>query len=409
MTDPERDPEATRGEAANEGAISVSVHGAIGEIDSATWDRLANPHAATLNPFVTHAFLSALEDAGAVGDGTGWYPRHLALHEDGRITGVMPAYLKTHSQGEYVFDHAWADAMHRAGGRYYPKLQCAVPFTPVPGPRLMVEAGERAADRRRWLVSGATELARVSKASSLHITFLDEADWRQLGETGLLQRTGQQFHFANRGYASFDDFLALLTSRKRKMLKRERADAVSAGITIRHITGADITEAHWDAFFAFYMDTADRKWGRPYLNRRFFSLLGERMAASVLLIFAERNGRPIAGALNLIGGDCLYGRHWGSIEHHPFLHFEVCYYQAIDFAIEHGLARVEAGAQGEHKLVRGYEPVLTYSAHLLFDPGLRAAVARYLAHEREVISEVNADLEAQTPFRKDQPCKSGSE
>ncbi|MBL8564458.1 MAG: N-acetyltransferase [Hyphomicrobiaceae bacterium] len=384
-----------------EDAASVTVTGRIADITAADWDRLANPDPARFNPFVTHAFLSALEDAGCVGDGTGWHPRHLVLAEGHHITGVMPTYFKTHSQGEYVFDHAWADAIHRAGGRYYPKLQCAVPFTPVPGPRLMVAPGDGEEEKRTWLTAAALEVATRAGASSLHATFLDEATWRWLGQHGFLLRTGQQFHFANPGYATFDDFLSSLASRKRKMLRRERAEALSAGLTIRHATGRDITETDWDAFFAFYMDTGDRKWGRPYLNRRFFSLLGERMAERCLLILAERNGRPIAGALNLIGGDCLYGRYWGAVEHHPFLHFELCYYQAIEFAIAHGLPRVEAGAQGEHKLVRGYEPVTTYSAHKLFDPALEKAVARYLDHEREMIAEVNAELMGQTPFRKD--------
>ncbi len=384
-----------------EDAASVTVTGRIADVAASDWDRLANPDPARFNPFVTHAFLGALEDAGCVGDGTGWHPRHLVLAEGQRITGVMPAYFKTHSQGEYVFDHAWADAIHRAGGRYYPKLQCAVPFTPVPGPRLMVAPGEGAEERRTWLAAAALEVATRAGASSLHATFLDDATWQWLGQRGFLLRTGQQFHFSNPGYATFDDFLASLASRKRKMLRRERAEALSAGLTIRHAIGRAITEADWDAFFAFYMDTGDRKWGRPYLNRRFFSLLGERMADSCLLILAERNGRPIAGALNLIGGDCLYGRYWGAVEHHPFLHFELCYYQAIEFAITHGLPRVEAGAQGEHKLVRGYEPVTTYSAHKLFDPGLEKAVSRYLDHEREVIAEVNAEMMGQTPFRKD--------
>mgnify|MGYP001263656023 CR=1 FL=1 len=381
----------------------IEVVARIADIDATAWDALANPDAARSNPFVAHAFLKALEDAGTVGDGTGWHPRHIALHEAGRITGVMPAYAKTHSQGEYVFDHAWADAMHRAGMRYYPKLQCAVPFTPVPGPRLMVAEGDGADERRELLVAGALHVARETRASSLHVTFPDEATWRWLGRSGFLQRTGQQFHFANPGYTSFDDFLASLASRKRKTLRRERAEALASGLTIRHVRGRDITEADWDAFFAFYMDTGARKWGRPYLNRRFFSLLGEAMPDACLLILAERNGAPIAGALNLIGGDCLYGRYWGALEQHPFLHFEVCYYQAIDAAIALGLARVEAGAQGEHKLARGYAPVTTYSAHWLFDEGLRKAVAHYLEHERETIAEANAELQALTPFRKGPP------
>lgn len=410
-----REDEPAGTAAARGGEACVTLTGRIADIPAPAWDRLANPDPARFNPFVSHAFLAALEDAGVVGDGTGWHPRHLVLTEGGglgdggRVTGVMPAYFKTHSQGEYVFDHAWADALHRAGGRYYPKLQCAVPFTPVTGPRVMVEPGAGEAQHAAWLVSAALQVASDADASSLHVTFLDEPTWRRLGEMGFLLRTGQQFHFANPGYGSFDEFLATLASRKRKMLRRERAEATSGGLAIRHVTGSDITEADWDAFFAFYLDTGSRKWGRPYLNRRFFSLLGERMAARCLLIFAERNGKPVAGALNLIGGDCLYGRYWGAVEHHPFLHFEVCYYQAIDFAIAHGLRRVEAGAQGEHKLVRGYQPVVTYSAHRLFDPRLAAAVAKFLAHEREMIAEVNADMREQTPFRKDRPDRAGAD
>ncbi|MCB1519557.1 MAG: N-acetyltransferase [Hyphomicrobiaceae bacterium] len=376
------------------------VHPAIADIPADAWDRLANPDPARFNPFVAHAFLKALETSGSTGKRTGWHPRHLTLVEGERITGVMPAYLKTNSQGEYVFDHAWADAYHRAGGRYYPKLQVAVPFTPVPGPRLMVEAGIEANAREMTLANAGTWFARQTGASSMHITFLDAGAWQRLGAAGFLQRIGQQFHFANDGYASFEDFLATLASRKRKALRRERAAAVASGLTIRHVSGRDITEADWDAFFAFYRDTGERKWGRPYLNRQFFSLLGEQMADRCLIIFAERGGRPVAGALNMIGGDCLYGRYWGCTEHHPFLHFELCYYQAIDYATSHGLARVEAGAQGEHKLARGYQPVATYSLHWIGDEGLRSAVARYLDHEREAITAINSDLASQGPFRR---------
>lgn len=379
---------------------ALQVHARIADVDANAWDRLANPDPATFNPFIAHAFLKALEDTAAVGEGTGWHPRHLTLVEEGRVTAAMPLYAKTHSQGEFVFDHAWADAMHRAGKRYYPKLQCAVPFTPVPGPRLLVEGGDEAAERRDLLVAGALHVAREMDCSSLHVTFAGEPEWRALGDQGFLLRTGQQFHFTNPGYRNFDDFLATLASRKRKTLKRERAEAVASGLTIRHVRGRDITEADWDAFFAFYMDTGARKWGRPYLNRHFFSALGAALPDACLLIFAERDGRPIAGALNLVGGDCLYGRYWGAIEHHPFLHFEVCYYQAIEAAIALGLSRVEAGAQGEHKLARGYSPVTTHSAHFMFDAGLRKAVAHYLDHERSVIEEANAELQALTPYRK---------
>ncbi len=377
---------------------TVSVVGRIREIDATTWDALANPDPAAFNPFLAHGFLKALEDSGAVGEGTGWYPRHLVFEDDRGIAGLMPLYLKTNSQGEYVFDHSWAEAYHRAGGRYYPKLQCAVPFTPVPGRRLLVRPDDPDT-HERTLAAAACEVASRFDASSLHITFMDEPAWHRLGAMGFLKRTGQQFHFTNPGYDTFDDFLAELASRKRKQLRKERAQA-SEGLTIRHLTGSDITEAHWDAFFAFYMDTGARKWGRPYLNRAFFSQLGQTMSERCLLVLAEHQGRPIAGALNMIGGDCLYGRYWGALEHRPFLHFELCYYQAIDFAIAHKLARVEAGAQGEHKLARGYQPVTTYSAHFIADPGLARAVAHYLDHEREAIAEINEDLAAAGPFRK---------
>lgn len=377
----------------------ASVTDTIASIDSASWDQLANPDPARANPFLTHAFLKALEDARCVGEGTGWHPRHIVLEEAHSISGVMPAYLKTHSQGEYVFDHSWAEAYSRAGGRYYPKLQCAVPFTPVPGPRLLVRPGEGAQAREAALADAGLALMRQSKASSMHVTFLEEAQWRRLGAAGFLQRIGQQFHFANPGYATFDDFLDSLASRKRKAVRKERAQAVD-GLTVRHVSGRDITESDWDRFFTFYMDTGSRKWGRPYLNRTFFSLIGESMADRCLLIFAEDNGRAIAGAFNMIGGDCLYGRYWGAIEHRPFLHFELCYYQAIDFAIAHRLERVEAGAQGDHKLARGYAPVATYSAHWIADPGFRRAIAHFLEHERQAIGEINDELALLTPFKK---------
>jgi predicted N-acyltransferase len=378
--------------------ITASIAGHIREIDAAAWDTLANPDPATFNPFLAHTFLKILEDSGSVGEGTGWHPRHLVVEDASGIAAAMPLYLKTHSQGEYVFDHSWADAYHRAGGRYYPKLQCAVPFTPVPGARLLVRADDPET-HERTLVAAACEVANRCDASSLHVTFIDEPAWQRLGAMGFLKRTGQQFHFANAGYDSFDDFLNALASRKRKQLRKERAQATE-GLTIRHLTGSDITEAHWDAFFACYMDTGLRKWGRPYLNRDFFSLLGEQMGERCLLILAEEQGRPIAGALNMTGGDCVYGRYWGATEHRPFLHFELCYYQAMDFAIANKLDRVEAGAQGEHKLARGYQPVTTYSTHWIADPGLARAVAHYLDHEREAIAEINQDLAAAGPFKK---------
>ena len=372
----------------------------VGDIDAAVWDGLANPDPASNNPFVQHAFLKALEDAGTLGERSGWQACHLVMQDAGTITGAMPLYAKSHSQGEYIFDHGWADAYERAGGDYYPKLLSAVPFSPVPGPRLLVGAGPEAADRAEWLAAGAVEVAKRMGVSSLHLNFLPEASWKALGDQGFLQRTGQQFHWRNEGYATFDDFLAALASRKRKTVRKERAEALSSGLTIRHLTGRDITEAHWDAFFAFYTDTGNRKWGQPYLNRRFFSLLGQSMADTCLLIMVERAGRMIAGALNMIGGDCLYGRYWGAIEHHACLHFEVCYYQAIEWAIAHKLPRVEAGAQGEHKLARGYLPVPIYSAHWIGDGGFRRAVARFLDEERRQMAEHREMLAEYAPFRK---------
>lgn len=381
---------------------TVRVVGSLRELAQPAWDALANPDPAAFDPFLSHAFLSALEDSGAVGpEATGWLPRHLVLEDArGALLAAMPLYVKLHSQGEYVFDHSWADAFHRAGGRYYPKLQCAVPFTPVPGRRLLVGSATGRAAREAQLLAGARRLAEAADVSSLHITFLTEPEQRQAGKIGFLPRRGQQFHWSNRGYGSFDDFLATLASRKRKAIRKERIEALADGIRIAQLTGPDITEAHWDAFFAFYQDTGDRKWGRPYLNRAFFSALGERMGRHCLLVMAMRAGRPIAGALNLIGGSCLYGRHWGAIEHRPFLHFEVCYYQAIEFAIRHGLARVEAGAQGEHKLARGYLPTATYSAHWIADEGLREAIARYLDGERRHVANEMAVLAEYAPYRK---------
>lgn len=383
---------------------SARIETAIADIPAAAWDACANPDAARHNPFVTHAFLAALEKAGTVGDGTGWAPAHLVIDDGaGGIAACMPLYVKSHSQGEYVFDHGWADAYERAGGRYYPKLQCAVPFSPVPGPRLLVRPGEDQGLRRRQLASAGVALARRIGASSLHVTFMAEDEWEQLGAHGFLQRTDRQFHWMNNGYRSFDDFLATLASRKRKAIRREREQALAGGLEIEHVAGGAIRDEHWDAMFAFYMDTGSRKWGRPYLNRAFFAELGATMADRCLLMLVRRQGRIVAGALNLVGGDCLYGRYWGAIEHHPALHFEVCYYQAIDYAIAHGLARVEAGAQGDHKLARGYLPAPTYSAHWIADAGLRRAVARYLEHEREAVTLDGELLTAAGPYRKPAP------
>jgi len=332
------------------------------------------PPERAFNPFIAHDFLSALEASGSAVARAGWQPQHLVAETaDGAVLGVAPCYLKSHSRGEYVFDHGWAEAYERAGGNYYPKLQVAVPFTPASGRRLLVRPGADVDTVQGGLAAGLIELTRLRDASSAHLTFLTEAEWRFLGQQGFLQRTDQQFHWENHGYGSFDDFTAALAARKRKVIRRERRDALPPGVTVHWLTGSDLTEATWDAFFAFYMETGSRKWGRPYLTRKFFSLVGERMRDRALLVMAKRAGRFIAGALNFIGSDTLFGRNWGAIEHHPFLHFELCYYQAIDFAIAHKLARVEAGAQGEHKIARGYLPCTTYSAHFIIDAGLRRA------------------------------------
>jgi predicted N-acyltransferase len=381
---------------------SIEVVPRIADIPAAAWDACANPDPVVFNPFIAHGFLKALEDAGAVGGRSGWTPRHLVL-KDGQtdIAGCAPCYLKSHSQGEYVFDHSWADAYARAGGTYYPKLQIAVPFTPVPGRRLLVRPGPDAAEREALLAAGAATLVERNHLSGVHITFLSEGEWSRLGDRNFLKRTDQQFHWNNAGYATFDEFLASLASRKRKAVRKERAEALSHGLAIEWTRGREITEAHWDAFFAFYMDTGSRKWGRPYLNRRAFSLIGAEMGERCLLMIARRGPKPIAGSLHMIGGDCLYGRYWGAIEHHPCLHFELCYYQAIDYAIQHKIARVEAGAQGEHKLARGYLPTKTYSAHYLADPSLRRAVADYLVRERAYVDAAREELSEYAPFRKE--------
>jgi predicted N-acyltransferase len=354
------------------------------------------------NPFISHEFLSSLEDSVSVGPRTGWQPQYLLVETgDGELIAAAPSYLKGHSRGEYVFDQGWAGAFEHAGGDYYPKLQVSVPFTPATGPRLLVKPGPHAAAARAALVQGLKSITTSNGLSSAHITFMPEADWRDLGGQGFLLRTDQQFHWHNRGYATFDDFLADLSSRKRKAIRRERKESLAPGIDVVRLTGADLTESLWDAFFAFYMETGSRKWGRPYLTREFFSIVGEKMADRILLVMARRNGRWIAGAINFIGADALYGRNWGAIEHHPFLHFELCYYQAIDHAIRHGLPRVEAGAQGEHKLARGYLPVTTYSAHFIANPALRRAIDDYLKRERRYVAAAAEELAAAAPFRKD--------
>ena len=386
-------------------SFRIRVISSINEVEAATWDRLAQVRAdgdAGYNPFVSHGFLSALEDSGSAVAETGWLGQHLVLEDDGGTAlAALPCYLKNHSQGEYVFDHGWADAFYRAGGEYYPKLQCSVPFTPATGPRFLTGDAQNREALTLALLNGLEQLTGRLGASSAHITFMREAEWHLAREAGLLARTDRQFHWFNRGYASFDAFLEALSSRKRKNIRKERQTALSVdGIEIEQLSGNALSEAAWDAFFAFYMDTGSRKWGSPYLTRAFFSLVSERMADSILLVMAKREGRYIAGALNFIGGDFLYGRHWGCTENHPFLHFELCYYQAIDYAIAHGLGRVAAGAQGEHKLARGYEPVAVYSAHHIANPGLRRAVADYLERERAMVDHEIAALGDYTPFRK---------
>jgi len=405
--------------------ITLESLPSVSQIPAADWDACANPpcgpdsldgldtlasreatprSGAALrrpyNPFISHAFFLALEASGSACARTGWGPRHLVAKLDGAIAGIVPCYLKSHSQGEYVFDRGWADAYERAGGRYYPKLQASVPFTPATGPRLLFRGD---VDRERIgtaLASGLMALCNATNASSVHVTFAREAEAKFLGEHGFLQRNDQQFHWRNDGYKTFDDFLTSLNSRHRKAIKRERREATSADITIHQLTGPDITEEAWDAFFAFYMETGSRKWGRPYLTREFYSLIGETMADDVLLVMVKRHGRWIAGAINFIGSDTLFGRHWGATEHHPFLHFEVCYYQAIDFAIARGLKTVEAGAQGEHKIARGYLPQTTYSAHYIADPGLARAIDEYLKRERAYVAEAARELTDAGPFRK---------
>ena len=377
-------------------SVTLKLVGSLADVAAADWDACAGGD----NPFLRHAFLLALEESGSATAKTGWAPHHLVLDDAcGRPVGCVPMYLKNHSQGEYVFDHGWADALHRAGGSYYPKLQVAVPFTPVPGRRLLVRSDVPFEETARTLLAGCLEVARQADVSSLHMTFCTEAEWRFLGANGLLQRTGEQFHWENRGYGTFDDFLTDLAARKRKAVKKERRDALENGIEVDVVSGADIADEHWNAMYAFYQDTGGRKWGRPYLNRAFFHRLGAVMPENVVLILARRAGRYIAGALNLKGSDTLYGRYWGCTEEHRFLHFELCYYQAIDYAIAHGLQRVEAGAQGPHKLARGYLPKTTYSAHWIRDPGFRKAVADYLVRERAAVAHEIESLDLHSPFR----------
>jgi predicted N-acyltransferase len=416
-------------------AIRVETIGRIADIVAADWDACANPHVKSslcygaladvahttpevaaqsalkaqeapqdyiYNPFISHGFLCALETSHSVGGPSGWLPRHLIVKDaDGTLLGAAPCYLKSHSQGEYVFDRGWAEAYERAGGSYYPKLQVAVPFTPATGRRLLIGTGSQPERTREALAAGLLELCRLDGASGVHATFATEPECLFLGEQGFLQRTDQQFHWANAGYGSFDDFLAALSARKRKTIRRERRDALENGIEVHWLTGTDLTEAVWDAFFEFYMETGSRKWGRPYLTREFYSLAGQTMADRILLVMAKRAGRWIAGAINFIGSHTLFGRHWGAIEHHPFLHFELCYYQAIDYAIAHKLAFVEAGAQGEHKIARGYMPKTTHSAHYIADPALRRAIADYLVRERAFVAAAGDELATLAPYRKE--------
>jgi predicted N-acyltransferase len=386
--------------------ITLEAVSSARQIGAADWDACANPTSVCgserpYNPFVSYAFFDAVEQSGSASARTGWAPLTGADAAHGDIVGVAPCYAKSHSQGEYVFDHGWADAYERAGGQYYPKLQASVPFTPATGPRLLVRTGIDNPDRiRTALAGGLKALCNATETSSVHVTFAPEDEWTFLAAQGFLQRTDQQFHWHNADYASFEDFLATLSSRHRKAIRRERRDALANGITIHALTGSDLTEEAWDAFFTFYMETGSRKWGRPYLTRDFYTRIGETMPEHIALIMAKRDGHWIAGAINFIGGDTLFGRHWGAIEHHPFLHFEVCYYQAIDFAIRHGLKTVEAGAQGEHKIARGYLPQTTYSAHYIADPALRRAVRDYLARERLYVAEAGRQLTEAGPFRK---------
>ncbi|QKV20555.1 N-acetyltransferase [Oricola thermophila] len=376
-------------------------------MERCAWRRLSGTAAGAgagsepYNPFISFAFLSALERSGCASAETGWLPQHLTLEDpDGMIVAALPCYLKSHSQGEYVFDHGWAEAYERAGGQYYPKLQSSVPFTPVTGPRLLVSETVDPKIARRALADGLKALTGRLDVSSAHVTFATETDIATLQDAGFLLRTDQQFHFRNEGYANFDDFLASLASRKRKNIRKERQTALSDGINIEWLTGNDLTEGVLDAFYEFYLDTGSRKWGRPYLNRLFYSLIAETMPDDILLVMAKRDGRYIAGAINFIGDDRLYGRHWGCIEHHPCLHFEVCYYQAIEFAIASKLEYVEAGAQGEHKLARGYLPVTTHSAHYIANTGFRKAVANYLEHERNDVERFSDVLASHAPFKK---------
>jgi predicted N-acyltransferase len=378
--------------------VTLRVETDITAIPAADWDACAGPD----NPFVSHAFLAALEESGSARAKTGWLPQHLVMEDPARrLLGVVPAYVKSHSYGEYVFDHGWAQAIERAGGRYYPKLQISVPFTPATGPRLLVAQGEEEWSVRRTLIEGLKAVAENRGLSSIHATFLEEQDRDSFQDAGWLIRYGCQYHWHNDGYASFDDFLGALSSRKRKDIRKERAQISASEIEMVTLTGGDLKPEHWDVFFSFYIDTSDRKWGSPYLTKDFFRRIGRTMADRIVLILARYRGDWVAGALNLLGSDTLYGRNWGCGADFKFLHFETCYYQAIDFAIANGLTRVEAGAQGEHKIQRGYLPVRMESAHWIAHPGLKDAIAHFLDRERPAIEGHMAELNERSPFRKE--------
>ena len=376
-------------------SVTVKVIASLDEVPAAQWDACAGPD----NPFVSHAFLKALEDSGSASGASGWLPQHILIEDDKGVAGAAPCYLKSHSYGEYVFDWGWADAYERAGGKYYPKLQVAAPFSPVTGPRLLARPGEDAPQTRRLLAAGLLELAKQHKVSSLHLTFTTETEWRELGELGLIQRQGQQFHWTNRGYNSFDDFLDTLNSRKRKMIRKERA-AANADVDIAVLTGDALRPEHMQAFYRFYLNTVDRKWAHAYLNYDFFRLLQERLADRVVLVMAKHDGAFVAGALNLRGTDTLYGRNWGCTERFRMLYFEACFYRGIEFAIEHGLSKVEAGAQGPHKISRGYLPSPTYSAHWIRDEGFRSAVADFVRRERAGVEHEMEALGELSPFKR---------
>ncbi len=386
--------------------IEIQVLGSLSQISAAEWDACACPEAADggrpLDPFTTHRFLLALENSGSVGRGTGWQPQYLTAYLDGMLIAAAPMYAKSHSQGEYIFDHSWAHAYENAGGRYYPKLQIAAPFTPATGRRFLVRPGYEGIGMSA-LVQGAVQLAADNQVSSLHVTFCTEDEALAGEQMGLMLRSSQQFHWLNDDYADFDGFLAALSSRKRKNIRKERAQANGFGGEIRTLTGDDLRPEHWDAFWQFYQDTGARKWGSPYLTRQFFDIAQETMTADMALVLAERDGYPIAGAVNFIGRETLYGRYWGCVEHHACLHFELCYYRAIDFAIAHGMQRVEAGAQGEHKLARGYLPTRTHSLHWIADPGFADAVKKYLDAEGRAVGEEIEILTDYGPFRKSNP------